>query len=407
MHNGKMVFCEVKFDNNPNGVYYSGQTLSGVIEITNEKQRKINAVTLRIEGYAKCKWSETRGSGRNRRTIVYSGREDYINTVSYLVRKVDGVDAELSAGLHKFNFACPLPFNLPTSFESKYGHIRYQIKVDIERPWKLDLKYSFGFTVIKVYDLNYDSPALKTPLKVETTKNFFLGLSSKSVYISSEIPTRGFVAGQSVPITIATNNESNIDVKEIKVSLKKIILYNSQTPSRKVRERVESTSEIRHAGVQRKSKESVVVEMIFPAVPPTTVTLCSLIQVSYFIQIVAKVGGIHFSPILRMPVTIGTVPLQMLYQPNPPTFNSIEAAPGPVPSAPLVMPSPSNQELPPPSYQEAMGMTSHDADNDEGLTEDKPFAPLYPVINFGTTTFSHNFLENASSTPYGREKKEK
>lgn len=48
-----MVFCEVKFDGNPNGVYYSGQTLCGVIEITNDKPRKIKALTLRIEGYAK------------------------------------------------------------------------------------------------------------------------------------------------------------------------------------------------------------------------------------------------------------------------------------------------------------------------------------------------------------------
>lgn len=50
-----MVNCEVKFDNNPNGVYYSGQTLSGVIEITNDKPKKIRAVTLKIEGFAKVK----------------------------------------------------------------------------------------------------------------------------------------------------------------------------------------------------------------------------------------------------------------------------------------------------------------------------------------------------------------
>lgn len=48
-----MVICDVKFENNSNGVYYSGQTLSAVIEITNEKPRKIKALTLRIEGFAK------------------------------------------------------------------------------------------------------------------------------------------------------------------------------------------------------------------------------------------------------------------------------------------------------------------------------------------------------------------
>lgn len=52
-----MVICEVKFDSNPNGVYYSGQTLSGVVEITNTKQRKIKALTLRIEGFAKVNFT--------------------------------------------------------------------------------------------------------------------------------------------------------------------------------------------------------------------------------------------------------------------------------------------------------------------------------------------------------------
>lgn len=50
-----MVNCELKFDNNPNGIYYSGQTLSGVVEFYNEKTRKIRGVSLRIEGLAKVR----------------------------------------------------------------------------------------------------------------------------------------------------------------------------------------------------------------------------------------------------------------------------------------------------------------------------------------------------------------
>lgn len=52
-----MVFCEVKFESNPNGVYYSGQTLFGVVEITNEKLRKIKGLTLKIEGFAKVNFA--------------------------------------------------------------------------------------------------------------------------------------------------------------------------------------------------------------------------------------------------------------------------------------------------------------------------------------------------------------
>lgn len=50
-----MARCEVKFDNNPHGIYYSGQVLSGFVEITNDKARKIRGLSLRIEGFAKVR----------------------------------------------------------------------------------------------------------------------------------------------------------------------------------------------------------------------------------------------------------------------------------------------------------------------------------------------------------------
>lgn len=189
----------------------------------------------------------------------------------------------------------------------------------MERPWKFDIKFCFAFTVIKVFDLNYESPALRSPLKTDRSKTFFLGLGSKPLFVSAEISMSGFVAGQAVPILIKVNNESNIDVEEIKASLKKYIHYNSQTPRRRTRERIESAAEVRYAGVPRKSKGEVKAQLIIPAVPPTNVAFCTVIQVSYEIHIVAKVGGIHRSSLLRLPLTIGTVPLhspQYLAQPH-------------------------------------------------------------------------------------------
>lgn len=227
--------------------------------------------------------------------------------------------AEFAAGLHKFNFSCQLPPQLPTSFESKYGHIRYQVKVEIERPWKFDIKYCFAFTVLKVLDLNFESPALRSPLKTEVKKNFFFGLGSKTLFVSAEIPSSGYVAGQSVKITVTINNESNVDVEEIKISLKKFIHYNSQSPRRKTRERVESAAEVRHAGITGKNKGNIEAQLTLPAVPPTNTAFCSVLQVSYEIHIQAKVGGIHRSPYLRLPITMGTVPLQG-YQFSAPTL---------------------------------------------------------------------------------------
>lgn len=233
-----------------------------------------------------------------------------MNTFSYLIGNSTVNQMELSNGFHKFNFACQLPPQLPTSFESKYGYIRYQIKVELERPWKFDLKYCFAFTVIKIFDLNYESPALRQPLKTETTKAFFLGLSGKPLFISVEIPFSGFVSGQFIPIKINIMNDSNTDINETQICLKKIIHYNSQTPRRKTRERIESAAVAVHLGVPSKSKATLDAGLHLPPVPPTNIASCQVIQITYEVHVIAKVGGIHRSPVLRLPITIGTVPLQ-------------------------------------------------------------------------------------------------
>ncbi len=48
-----MPTCYVDYENNPNGIFYAGQQLKGIVKIDNDKKRSISGITLRIEGYAK------------------------------------------------------------------------------------------------------------------------------------------------------------------------------------------------------------------------------------------------------------------------------------------------------------------------------------------------------------------
>lgn len=247
-----------------------------------------------------------------------------------------------------------LPHQLPTSFESKYGYIRYQIKVELERPWKFDLKFCFAFTVIKILNLNYESPGLRNKLKNETTKTFFLGFSSKALFVSAEIPISGFVAGQTIPVSINIRNDSNVDVEETKVSLIKIIHYNSQTPKRKTKERIESAAEVRNVGVKAKSKGNIEVHLSLPAVPPTNIASCQVIQVSYVISVVAMVGGLHRSAKMSLPITIGTVPL------NSHQYLTL----APVSLSNWQQPGPSSSQAPMLPYPQAPSAPSAQSNND-------------------------------------------
>lgn len=60
-------------------------------------------------------------------------------------------------GTYNYSFKSHLPIGLPSSFESKYGHIRYFICVIIHRrnTW-LNEQFEVPFTVIKQIDLRND-----------------------------------------------------------------------------------------------------------------------------------------------------------------------------------------------------------------------------------------------------------
>lgn len=203
-----------------------------------------------------------------------------------------------------------LPEHLPTSFESKHGFIRYQIKVEVESPQIEDrFQFYFDFTVNQSIDLNSECPGLRKKLKISTSKSFFLGLSSKALIMSAEIPRSAFVPGQTVTVSIDYLNDSSVAVEETEVFLKKIIHYLSKTPSKRIKEKIESKSEARCEGVQCNSQlVTYKVSFPIPSVPPTSINSCEVIEVYYEIHVLAKVSGIHRNPIIRLPIAIGTIP---------------------------------------------------------------------------------------------------
>lgn len=201
---------------------------------------------------------------------------------------------------------------LPTSLEAKFGSIRYLINVVIDRPWKFDLTYKVAFTVLKQLDLNYENPALKIPTKMEVINTFFCGLCKTApLFMAASIPMSGYVAGQNIIVSVEINNESRIDVEDIKIRLKKIIVYNSQMPTNRAKVETLTETEIRCGGVLARHKGKFDQKLVIPPVPPSNVNYCRILNVAYEVHVKAKIGGIHKNPVIRLPITIGTVPLNI------------------------------------------------------------------------------------------------
>lgn len=248
-------------------------------------------------------------------TVVYSGREDYMNVTTYLIGGPEANPQEIAPGQYQYNFQAVLPALLPTSFEAKHGSIRYIINVVVERPWKSNITYKVGFTVLKHLDLNYENPALKIPTKMEDQMSFYCGICrTNPLLLMASIPMSGYVSGQVILVSVQINNQSSIDVDQLTVSLVKIVFYNSQVPEKKTKVESETVTEMKCGKVQKRCATKFEQRLNTPALPPSNLTYCRILNVSYEVHVTAKMSGFHSNPVIKIPVTIGTVPLNIVQQ---------------------------------------------------------------------------------------------
>lgn len=303
-----MVKFTIVFNNYRKGFFYAGEEVSGSVTLYNEKPRKFRALLLKVTGAAEVSWSESTGTGDNKQTETIHDREEYLRTVTFLLNN-GAMEQELAAGSHTFTFCFVLPVSIPSTFYNFYGNVKYVVRVEMDRYLKFNHSHDFPFNVISSLDLNYESAELRQPLRGEITKKFFLGLSSKPLTIVAEVPYRGFVAGQTLSISVKVINDSRQTVGQVYVELRRLCRFSVSHSISTRHDRQSLVKGSNSEGVEVKSKSDLTFSLLIPAVEPTDEKFCKLIKKTYEIAIIAKVGGFHRSPECALPITIGTYPL--------------------------------------------------------------------------------------------------
>ncbi|KAH8311729.1 hypothetical protein KR044_007714 [Drosophila immigrans] len=413
-----VVSCEIEFRNNTLGTYYAGQVISGTVILNVEETMMVQAVILKIRGYASTYWTNSKTDVENKTTTEsYSGHEDYIRSKVELL-KAERVEVALDPGSHVYNFACQIPAVCPSSFEGTYGRVRYMVTVKLIRPWKFDQIFSRPFSVLKVMDLNREGLFLRTPAHSEDQKTYNCWpCRSQPLRLHLSLPQRGYVPGQTMPVTLLVTNDSHVRLEEIKASLVMMVLYYSQCSVETISERF-VVSNKQGEGVTKNSKKKFTFDLHVPATPPTCFDLCRIIQIAYQVEVETKAKGWHINERVHMPVTIGNVPLtrQLQQQPRPIPVEvevvsqqlnekALVLLEDPDSQPPLATPNPwaVDDTIPPPSYAEAMHIirpvsirpprstSSHNSGNRKVVNpscteneEECDFTPLYAVFDITT-----------------------
>lgn len=214
----------------------------------------------------------------------------------------------LNPGNHNFNFNFLLHPMLPSSFYKPNGKILYSVVVEIEKAEKFSLNkiFQFNFDVVSHVDLNMEKPDLRAPLKAEISKSFFM--TSKVCSLTAEIPHQAFAAGQDLSVFFSINNESKQEITSIILTLLREYKFKcdgiSTTSNRDIL--VSNTQE----GLKPQSKHSATYSFQIPSAlfPTIDSSKCKYIDVTYRLEITAKIGGMHRSPRIYLPIYIGSVP---------------------------------------------------------------------------------------------------
>jgi len=297
---------------NPMKVYFSGQTINGRVLVNLSEHKKMAKIKVQLVGRGEVHWTESRreqrrdSQGESYSEEIY---DHYRSTESYLEQEaVVYHGPSLQAGTHLFPFTFILPTNLPSSFETKTGHVRYFVKADIVRDWMWNHKVKQHITVNGILDLNL-YPSAKQAGHSRDYKNLCC-LCCKSGPIAAVITTNrtGYVPGELIGFNAEVDNQANKEMTGSFLNLVEVVTFKTARKNKTERRVV---AEIRRGRIGPGTSdywEGVL--MRIPALPPTNLAgTCNIIDVQYRLDFHVDPSGMSMDLVVSLPITIGTIPL--------------------------------------------------------------------------------------------------
>ena len=351
------------------GYVVNSDVTGHVLLVTDEAKSGYKAIEITLKGYGNVRWSETHGSGDDRRTETYHSHEVYIANTAVLWSKDTSPGGNLESGSYQFPFSLKFQANgpLPSTFVGPCGKIVYEVEAVIVKTaaLKFNKKFSVQLPFSPVVDPKLTPEALEPKILQVQKTLCCLCCASGPILLTARIPRTGFCIGiDAIPFEVDLENGSNRRVKELRASLVKQVIYFAQGH--------------RHMNVWN----IAVLNSDTPIQPGTTtswkpapfsvpntepvITASKIIQLNYYFKVQACMDY-AINPHVEFALLLGNVPVSGVEgQPLPPSAPPAAAPypapvptqttpyppdPVPYPAAPYPQPAPPSAAFaPPPPY---------------------------------------------------------
>ncbi|KAM3960389.1 arrestin domain-containing protein 2 [Aphomia sociella] len=301
----------------PNNAYYSGQTIQGRLIFERDKSKTFRGIYVRMKGYCKVHWTSQQSRRVNdrveHRTINHDSHEEYIDHKAYLVGGKSG-EHHLQPGKHEFPFSIHIPHTCPSSFEGSHGHIRYELKVVVDRAFKTDQEITAPVRIIAPLDLNTEQYT-KDPIELEFHDSYCCWcISSGSSETLVKLPVTGYCPGQVIPVEVACNNKSSVEIEKIKIAIKKEVTFRAEHVPGTKSER-DTVLEVKKGPIPANSTRNWAIELEVPSMDVYNLSNCYFIDIDYELKVTVSPEGCHDDTEDAALIIFGTVPL-VGYQDN-------------------------------------------------------------------------------------------
>ncbi|XP_013779873.1 arrestin domain-containing protein 3-like isoform X1 [Limulus polyphemus] len=386
---GKLKAFEIIFDGNK-AVFYPGQEVSGKCVVDLRGDMKMKSLRVFMRGVAKVHWTESRSTGNRlgAYTEHYNAEIEYFFKKQVLFGGDTGEGREvLAEGHHEFPFSFQLPSGgISTSFEGKYGSIRYWLKAEVEKPWTFNHKTKKAFTVISPIDINRTEYMMAVENSIEKTLCCWC-CTSGPISLYAHTDRKGYCPGESIAITADFENLSSRTI------IPHATLHQTQTfiAGGKSRSRISKFTIVTGPAIQPGRTANWDAQLLkIPAVSPSIINSC-LIRVDYAVRLTLQIPG-AYNLSVDLPVVIGTVPLRT----RPSNYRALSSNVEDLSRLnesrlEFYPPAPPYSELdlsslpdePPPTYAECVegSVDITDDDDDGDIIGDTRFTPMYAYVH--------------------------
>ncbi|KAJ8718687.1 hypothetical protein PYW08_002924 [Mythimna loreyi] len=296
-----------------NGAYYAGQTVRGRMVFSQSKMKTIHGIYVDMKGFCKVHWTTSRTRRVNDRTehytVYHDSNEEYFRSKHFMFGSENG-EHHLKPGQHDFQFEFHIPANCPSSFEGEYGHIRYRVKVVMVTSGIFSMNKD-KWVPIKVHaplDLN-EHRVCREPMEFDLSSSYCCWcMNAGFSEIMVRMPVSGYCPGQVIPMEVSCQNDSNVEIEEIKFAIKKDVTFiAAYEPDR--RNEHSTVAEIVKGPIPGRTTRNWTVEMEVPALDLYNVNNCRYIDIDYHFKVSTEVSGCHEGSEETRPIMFGTVPL--------------------------------------------------------------------------------------------------